>query len=140
MITNEHFWLELKVIPRECTILLDYVLDETETLPSAPPAEAPEKKPEKKKSALDEAKEDAEPKDAHGGSKPPGDGRCRECKLPRKVNRLGLCYPCFVELVLMEEAEKRNHKWKPGDPHPDWCSCEGLGEHKNEDGTARGFN
>jgi hypothetical protein len=45
-----------------------------------------------------------------------------------------------VVLVLAEECKKRGVEWKPGDPHPSFCSCEGLGEHKNGDGTARGFN
>lgn len=102
--------------------------------PVAPPAE------KTKKSALEEAYEDAEPKDAHGGSKPPEDGLCRECKRRRRLNRLRLCYPCFVELVLMEEAEKRGFKWKPGDKHPDWCSCEGLGEHRSPGGSSAGSN
>lgn len=134
-----HF--ELEVIRRDCTLLLDSILSETETLPEAPPAEAPtkEEKPEEKKSALDEAREDAEPKDAHGGSKSPEDGLCRECRQRRKLNRLKLCYACFAILILMEECKKRGFEWKPGDKHPDWCSCEGLGEHSNRDhGSWRG--
>lgn len=101
--------------------------------PAAPVAD-----PEK--SALDEAKDAAEPKDAHGGSKPPEDGNCRECKRLRRLNRLKLCYPCFADLVLAEECEKRGFVWKSGDKHPDFCSCEGLGEHENADGSPRGFN
>jgi hypothetical protein len=113
------------------------VLDPT-TIVVEPPA-APAEKPAEKKSDLDEAKDDAEPKDAHGGSKPPDDGLCRECRQPRKLNRLRLCYPCFVELVIMDEAKKRGHEWKSGDKHPDWCSCEGLGEHPERDhGAWRG--
>lgn len=108
----------------------------------ADPVVAPAAEPgtKDKPSALDEAKDAADPKDAHGGAKPPEDGLCRECKRRRKLNRLRLCYPCFAELVLAEEAKKRGVAWKPGDKHPDWCGCEGLGEHTNGDGSARGFN
>ena len=114
---------------------------ETET-PVAPtaPAEAPAAPPEEKKSALEEAFDAAEPKDEHGGSKPPEDGLCRECGRRRRLNRLRTCYPCFVELVLMDEAKKRGFQWKPGDKHPDWCGCEGLGEHKSGGGASRGNN
>ncbi len=74
-----------------------------------------------------------------GGAEPPKEGSCRECKRVRRLNRLKLCYPCFVELVLMDEAKKRGHEWKPGDKHPDFCSCEGLGEHPDRDrGAWRG--
>jgi hypothetical protein len=104
----------------------------------AAPVEAPVEK--EKKSALEEAYEDAEPKDEHGGSKPPHNGNCRECKRDRPLNRLKLCYACFVELVLMDEAKKRSDPWKPGESHPKWCACEGLGEHTNSDGSPRGFN
>ncbi len=103
--------------------------------PAVAPA-APAADPAVEKSALDDAKDAAEPKDANGGSKPPADGTCRECKRLRRLNRLKLCYPCFVELVLMDEAKKRGHQWKPGDKHPDWCSCEGLGEHQERDNGA----
>ena len=109
-------------------------LNEMETIPEAPPAEAPVKEePKEKLTPLDEAKDDADPKDENGGVKPPDDGLCRECKRLRKLNRLKLCYPCFAELVLAEEAKKRGHQWKPGDKHPDFCSCEGLGEHPERD-------
>ena len=121
------------------------LLDETATLPeTAPPVEAPpEGKPKEKetdeKTALDEAKDNAEDRPDCGGAKPPEDGHCRECKRLRKLNRLKLCYPCFVELVLMDEAKKRGFEWKPGDKHPDWCGCEGLGEHAERDrGAWRG--
>lgn len=118
-----------------------FILNEDEggttvVAPDAPavPAE------EKKKSALEEAYEEAEPKSDHGGSEPPKNGVCRECGLERRLNRLRLCYRCWSILVLMEECEKRGFAWKPGDPHPDFCSCEGLGEHKSADGSPRGFN
>lgn len=124
----------------EVMISIDEWLAEIET-PTAPveaPIEAPKEK--EKKSELEEAEEDAEPKDEHGATKPPEDGLCRNCRQRKPLNRLKLCYPCWVELCLKDEAKKRGGEWKSGDPHPAWCSCEGLGEHKNGDGTARGFN
>ena len=112
---------------------------ETETAdPAAPPLtplEAPPA-PAEEKSALDDAKDDAEPKDANGGSKPPEDGTCRECKRLRRLNRLRLCYPCYVELNIADQMKKRGQEWKPGDKHPAWCDCEGLGEHPERDNGA----
>ena len=115
---------------------------ETETAPApteAPVAEPVPAAPEEKPSALDDAKDMAEDRPSTGGAKPPEDGNCRECKRLRRLNRLKLCYPCFVELVLMDEAKKRGVEWKAGDKHPDWCGCEGLGEHPERDrGAWRG--
>jgi hypothetical protein len=115
---------------------------ETIPAPSETPAAPGETKTGKDEtpSALDDARDAAEPKDElTGGAKPPEDGLCRECKRRRRLNRLKLCYPCFAELVLAEEAKKRGHAWKPGDRHPDWCGCEGLGEHPERDrGAWRG--
>lgn len=102
------------------------------------PAE-PAEKPLEEKSALDDAKDQAEDRPDTGGAPPPKEGHCRECKRVRRLNRLKLCYPCFVELVLMDEAKKRGHAWKSGDKHPDFCACEGLGEHPERDkGAWRG--
>jgi hypothetical protein len=103
-----------------------------ETVVVEPPA-AP---PKEEKSALDDAKDAAEPKDANGGSKPPEDGTCRECKRLRRLNRLRLCYPCYVELNIADGMKKRGQEWKPGDKHPAWCDCEGLGEHPERDNGA----
>ena len=113
-----------------------------ETADPAAPAEAPapDESKDEDKSALLDALDDAEPKDENGGTKPPEDGLCRECKRRRPLNRLKLCYPCFVELVIIDEAKKRGYEWKTGNPHPDWCACEGLGEHRKPDGTYRGAN
>lgn len=117
---------------------------ETETAepaaPTAAPAAEPEAKPAEERTALDDARDAADPKDElTGGAKPPEDGLCRECKRRRRLNRLKLCYPCFAELVLAEECKKRGVEWKPGDKHPDFCGCEGLGEHPERDrGAWRG--
>lgn len=110
----------------------DFML-EKEVAPVEAPAAPPEAKPAEEKSALDDAKDDAEERPDVGGAKPPAAGPCRECKRFRMLNRLRLCYPCFVDLVLMDEAKARGHEWKPGDAHPGYCSCEGLGEHPERD-------
>lgn len=104
------------------------------------PATLPAEAPAEEKSALDEAKDDAEPKDENGGAKPPEDGPCRECRRHRRLNRLRLCYACWVALSLADDMKKRGVEWKPGDKHPDWCGCEGLGEHRMPDGSDRGAN
>lgn len=56
--------------------------------------------------------------------KPPKDGLCRRCGLNKPVNRLMLCYPCWVKT----ELEKSG--WREGEPHPESCACEGLTEHQ----------
>ncbi len=62
--------------------------------------------------------------------KPPSRGICRRCGQNRPVNRLLLCYPCWVKT----ELEKTG--WREGMPHPDWCRCEGLREHsRRSDGN-----
>jgi hypothetical protein len=55
--------------------------------------------------------------------KPPSRGLCRRCGLNKPINRLMLCYPCWVK------AELEKSGWQEGTPHPDWCSCEGLKDH-----------
>ncbi len=74
------------------------------------------------------------------GKPPPEDGLCRNCKARRKLNRHKLCYPCWVEDEIVTREKKEGREWKPGEPHPAWCGCEGLGEHKNRDGSSRGNN
>ena len=50
--------------------------------------------------------------------KPPSGGKCIRCGEPRPVNRLKLCYPCWVK----EENEKSG--WREGQPHPGTCGCD----------------
>ena len=66
---------------------------------------------------------------------PPRKGICRRCGLDKPINRLMLCYSCWVKTEL---EDKRG--WREGMPHPDGCGCVGLGEHKSQDGTSRGLN
>jgi hypothetical protein len=55
--------------------------------------------------------------------KPPSGGMCRRCGENKPINRLMLCYPCWVKSNLEESG------WREGMPHPDWCACEGIKDH-----------
>lgn len=60
---------------------------------------------------------------------PPRRGDCRRCGQDKPLNRLMLCYPCWVKTVL----ESRG--WREGMPHPGWCDCV-LPEHaRKSDGN-----
>ena len=54
---------------------------------------------------------------------PPSRGMCRRCGENKPINRLMLCYPCWVKTNLEEQG------WREGMPHPEWCQCEGLHGH-----------
>jgi hypothetical protein len=85
---------------------------------AAPPA--PEKKPEEKESV-----EDIERR----ARKPPSDGPCKGCGKNLPLNRLMLCFRCWVNKNLNDDAKARGEDFLPGiDPHPAWCGCE-LPEH-----------
>lgn len=58
--------------------------------------------------------------------KPPSRGLCRRCGENKPINRLMLCYPCWVK------AELERNGWKDGQPHPDECGCEGIGGHSRK--------
>lgn len=60
---------------------------------------------------------------------PPKRGLCRRCGENKPINRLMLCYPCWVKTNLEEEAKSRGEVWREGMSHPDWCQCEGVGGH-----------
>ena len=55
--------------------------------------------------------------------KPPKDGPCMRCGLDKPLNRLMLCYPCWVKSELERDG------WREGMPHPESCRCEGLKDH-----------
>ncbi len=63
--------------------------------------------------------------------KPPKDGPCKRCGDDKPLNRLMLCYKCWVLTNLEDQVEG----WKAGDQHPGWCQCEGLTGHES---TRRG--
>ncbi len=56
---------------------------------------------------------------------PPKRGLCRRCDQNKPINRLMLCYPCWVKTNLEENG------WREGMPHPGWCKCEGLDGHSS---------
>lgn len=74
--------------------------------PAAPPAE--KTKPEEKESPEDIKRR---------ARKPPADGPCKRCGENKPINRLMLCYPCWVKVRLEERG------WKEGQPHPPGCGC-----------------
>ncbi len=78
----------------------------------------------KKKDA--EGKKNPKPSD---GRKPPEEGKCRRCGADRPLNRLKLCYRCFVISNIEDVEKKRGSGWRSVDPHPAWCDCT-LPEHK----------
>ena len=57
------------------------------------------------------------------GSRPPKDGPCKRCGENKPLNRLFLCYPCWVKV----ELEKRG--WHEGEPHPAGCGCDMTTQH-----------
>lgn len=70
-----------------------------------------------------EEKEEKDPRKVKQ-RQPPSRGLCRRCGENKPINRLMLCYPCWVK----EELEKDG--WREGQPHPDWCACEGIKDHQ----------
>ena len=54
---------------------------------------------------------------------PPSKGMCMRCGENKPINRLMLCYPCWVK----SQLEKNG--WKDGESHPDSCGCEGINGH-----------
>ncbi|MDE2490281.1 MAG: hypothetical protein KGM24_05500 [Elusimicrobia bacterium] len=62
--------------------------------------------------------------------KPPSRGLCRRCGENKPINRLMLCYPCWVK----SELERKG--WRDGQPHPDDCGCEiGAGHGRLSEGN-----
>ena len=57
---------------------------------------------------------------------PPKKGLCRRCGENKPINRLMLCYPCWVKVQLEKDG------WKDGQPHPESCGCEGIGGHSRK--------
>ena len=57
--------------------------------------------------------------------KPPSRGLCRRCGQNKPINRLMLCYPCWVKTMLEEK-----HGWREGQPHPPECDCEAQTDHQ----------
>lgn len=56
--------------------------------------------------------------------KPPSEGPCKMCGQDKPINRLFLCYPCWLKDKLHKDS---GGEWLPGDPHPAGCGCDGPG-------------
>ena len=82
-------------------------MTELETLPEVIDKVLPEKTEEE---ALEELKKRAR--------KPPSGGKCIKCGESKPLNRLKLCYECWVAL------ENSKNGWEPGSPHPGTCGCD----------------
>lgn len=94
---------------------------ETPTLPTEAPVVPPAANPApEEKESTDEIKRRAR--------KPPADGPCKGCGQNKPLNRLMLCFKCWVEKQLLDWSKYTKSDWIPGDPHPTWCKCE-LPEH-----------
>ena len=77
-----------------------------------------------KKDAPDAAEEQDEKDPAKLKQRqPPSRGLCRRCGENKPINRLMLCYPCWVKTELEDKAG-----WREGMSHPDWCQCT-MAEH-----------
>ena len=87
--------------------LVDELVIENPQL-EAPPPEKPEEETDLRKLSQ---------------KKPPSRGMCRRCGENKPINRLMLCYPCWVKSELEKDG------WREGMPHPDECACEGLKDH-----------
>ena len=55
---------------------------------------------------------------------PPSEGPCKMCKQMRMLNRLLLCYECWVKDQLHKQS---GGEWLPGDPHLSTCRCDAPG-------------
>lgn len=96
--------------------------------PAAPVETPDEKKPPKEKEDVEDIEKRAR--------KPPSDGPCKGCGENKPLNRLMLCYRCWVNKNLTD-ADK---DFIPGiDPHPATCGCT-LPEHGGKNGGPRPSN
>lgn len=106
--------------------LLASVLAETETMD--PDVEAPVK--EKPKEEEKEGIKDIEKR----ARKPPSEGPCLGCGNNLPLNRLELCFRCWVNKNLDDWAKSQGRDFIPTvDAHPAWCGC-GLPEHGGDKG------
>lgn len=110
-------WMRIKVVRSSDTGFLLSSLMEAATADPAveTPATPKDPKPEDKESAEDIKKR---------ARKPPSEGPCKMCKQTKPLNRLLLCYPCWLKDKLHKDS---GGQWLPGDPHPATCGCDGPG-------------
>jgi len=77
--------------------------------------------------AVDDNKNKPVPKE---GRRVPGKGKCIRCGEKKPINRLKLCYYCFVITeIIRVEKEKFGRVWRDGMTHPNWCQCVLPGTH-----------
>lgn len=80
-------------------------IERIETIPATPESKPV---PEEKESAEDLKRR---------ARKPPADGPCKGCGQAKPLNRLMLCYPCWVK------KQNSDKGWREGQPHPAGCGC-----------------
>ncbi len=107
--------------------------NETDVAEPAAPTEKPADKPKpEEKEDIDDIEKRAR--------KPPADGPCKGCGQNMALNRLMLCYKCWVHKNLVDEAKSRGVDFIPSiDPHPWWCKCT-LPDHNGKGGAVRPSN
>lgn len=64
-----------------------------------------------------ESKKKEKVEETRFGNKPPKDGVCKRCGQQKPLNRLKLCYSCWVKTNLEKSG------WSEDTPHPFWCGC-----------------
>ncbi|MDD5301536.1 MAG: hypothetical protein PHS14_00390 [Elusimicrobia bacterium] len=94
------------------------VLSETEVADPAAPPSTPLEAPTAPKDKPKDDEKESEEELAKRARKPPTGGKCIRCGEPKPINRLKLCYPCWVK----SENEKKG--WREGQPHPAGCGCD----------------
>lgn len=93
------------------------IIAETDVAEPVAPAETPAEtaKPEEKEDIDDIEKR---------ARKPPSDGPCKGCGQSKPINRLMLCYKCWVHKNIADWAKANNQDFIPTvDAHPFWCKC-----------------
>lgn len=71
-----------------------------------------------------EKEEESEEDKFKRSRKPPSEGPCKMCQVVKPLNRLLLCYSCWLKDKIHKDS---GGSWLPGDPHPQPCGCDGLG-------------
>lgn len=93
--------------------LTNMIIHRSETAVAEPaaPTETPKEKPKpEEKDDIDDIEKRAR--------KPPADGPCKGCGENKPLNRLMLCYPCWIKKQNTEKG------WREGQPHPVGCGCD----------------
>lgn len=109
------------------------IRSETAVVEPAAPTETPADKPKP------EEKEDIEDIEKRA-RKPPAEGPCKGCGQNMALNRLMLCYKCWVHKNISDWAKENGQDFIPTvDKHPYWCKCT-LPDHNGKGGAERPSN